>query len=96
MRCCWLINTSSRSPVRVKAMHKARASAKRPDGAITEEEHRLKMQSLEKERFEMIKEINDTEARRDYSAGELAQMKKELAEAQARDITQDVQLDNSA
>lgn len=76
-------------------MSKAKASARRPEGALTEEQHRSRMQALEKERFDLTKEIAETAAKTDYSTGELAQMKKELAETQAIDVTQNFPLDNS-
>jgi len=81
---------------RVKALKKLRSDAKRPVGRPTEEEHAQKMAKLDKEKFDLYKEISEIEANIDYSAGELAKLREELARLQARDVAAEVVVGGAA
>ncbi|KAF9510779.1 hypothetical protein BS47DRAFT_1347503 [Hydnum rufescens UP504] len=81
---------------RAKSLKKLRSDAKRPPGRPTAEEHAQKMAKLDKEKFDLYKEISEIEAHIDYSAGELAKFKEELAQLQARDVAAEVIIGGAA
>jgi Spc24 subunit of Ndc80 len=54
------------------------------------------MAKLDKEKFDLYKEISEIEAHIDYSAGELAKLKEELTQLQARDVAAEVIIGGAA
>ena len=54
------------------------------------------MAKLDKEKFDLYKEISEIEANIGYSAGELAKVREELAQLQARDVAAEVVVGGAA
>ena len=65
-------------------------------GRPTAEEHAQKMAKLNKEKFDLHKDISEIDANINYSGGELAKLKEELAQLQARDVAAEVVIGGAA
>lgn len=53
------------------------------------------MARLEKEKFDLYKEISDTEAGIDYSAGELSKLRLEIIQLRAREAANEVKMNGT-
>lgn len=53
---------------------------------LSASEHAQKIERLQREKFDLTKEIGDIERETDYASGELGKLREEHSKLQARDI----------
>jgi hypothetical protein len=80
----------------LQTLNKLKQDAKRPTERPTAEEHAQKMARLQKERFDLHKEISEAEANIDFSVGELAKTKTVVNQLQAKNVAEETEIDPQA
>ncbi|KAF8333996.1 uncharacterized protein EI90DRAFT_497079 [Cantharellus anzutake] len=81
---------------RVQQLKKLKLDAERPAGVLSAPEHAQKIERLQREKFDLTKEIGDIERDTDYASGELGRLRDEHAKLQARDVPGESAVDAAA
>lgn len=81
---------------RAKLLQKAKMDSQRPPGVPTAIQHARRMDELDKERFELLKQISEAEMKLSESSAQLTKLKEERKTLEARDVVDEVGLDGSA
>jgi len=81
---------------RFQQLKKLKLDAERPAGTLSASEHAQKVERLQREKFNLTKEIGDIERETDYASGELGKLREEHSKLQARDIPSETAIDATA
>lgn len=80
----------------MQQLKKLKLDAERPAGTLSASEHAQKVERLQREKFNLTKEIGDIERETDYASGELGKLREEHSKLQARDIPSETAIDATA